>query len=217
MGVAAASVLAPLAFWTAVAVASAMRPGYDQTASTISRLSVGENAAIMNAGFLAYGILTIGIAFVLRRRVPPGLDRAALVLLALSGACTASLGIQWIAWNVAGLPVDGAPPRLTTDPRYDLIHDALAVGAFAFSGLGSLILGIAVRGRPRWTGYDLAFFGCALVVLVASTYLVGRPPALQGAAQRLAVVALQAWVAVLAFRLYALETGDASAEAPATA
>jgi hypothetical membrane protein len=204
VGVASASVLAPLAFWTAVAVASLMRPGYDQTASTISRLSVGENASVMNAGLLAYGILTVAIALILRGRVEAALDRVPCVLLALSGACTASLGIQWIVWSALGMPPASARLALTTDPIYDVVHNALAAGAFGFSGLGSFILGISVRGRRGWAGYDVAFIGMALVVMVASTYLSARLPDAQGLAQRVAVVALQAWVAVLAFRLLGL-------------
>jgi hypothetical membrane protein len=204
MGVATASVLAPLAFWSAVAVASVLRPGYDQTVSTISRLSVGENAAVMNAGFLAYGILTVAISFVLRGRVERPLDRMALALLALSGACTASLGVQWLIWSANGAAPVSARPALTADPLYDIVHSVLAAGSFAFSGLGSFVLGISVRRRPGWSGYDVVFIALALVVMVLSTYLSARLPEAQGLAQRVAVVALQAWVAVLAFRLHAL-------------
>ena len=214
MSVAAASVLAPLTFWAAVAIASAMRPGYDQTASTISRLSVGANAPVMNAGFLAYGILTVVIAALLRGRVETALDRVPLVLLAMSGACTASLGIQWLTWSVAGMAPVSSRPALTTDPLYDVVHNVLAAGAFGFSGLGSFVLGISVRGRPGWSGYDRAFIAFALVVIVLSTFLSARIPEGQGLAQRVAVVALQAWVAVLAFRLYLLDTGGSSS-APA--
>lgn len=215
MGVASASVLAPVAFWTAVAVASVMRPGYDQVASTISRLSVGENASIMNAGFLAYGILTIAIALVLRGRVETPLDRMALVLLALSGACTASLGIQWLIWSAGGMPPLSARPALTTDPLYDIVHNVFAAGSFAFSGLGSFVIGVSVRRRPGWSGYDVAFIALALVVMVLSTYLSARLPSAQGLAQRVAVVALQAWVALLAFRLVALARAPELAQAPA--
>ena len=207
MGVAAASVLAPLAFWSAVAIGSTLRPGYDQTLSTISRLSVGENAAIMNAGFLAYGIVTIAIAFVLRGRVEASLDRVALVLLALSGACTVSLGVQWLIWSAAGAAPMSAYPALSTDQRYDLIHNVLAAGSFGFSGLGSFVIGVSVRRRPGWSGYDVVFIALALVVMVLSGYLSARLPSAQGLAQRVAVVALQAWVAVLAFRLYVLGGG----------
>jgi hypothetical membrane protein len=212
MSVAAASVLAPVAFWTAVAVASLMRPGYDQTASTISRLSVGQNGSVMNAGFLAYGILTVAIALILRGRVETGLDRVPCVLLALSGACTASLGIEWLIWSAAGMAPVSARLALTTDPLYDVVHNVLAAGAFGFSGLGSFILGISVRGRRGWVGYDLAFIGMALVVAVASTYLSARLPEAQGLAQRIAVVALQAWVAVLAFRLDSLARSAGAAD-----
>jgi hypothetical membrane protein len=201
MGVAAVTVIAPAAFWTAVATGSVLRPGYDQAASTISRLSVGPNAAVMDAGFIAYGLLTIAIALVLSTRVAPGLGRSALLLLGLSGACTASLGIQWVVWTLGGAVLVPARPGLTTDPAYDLIHDALAAGAFTFSGVGSLLTGMSVRGRPGWAGYPAFFFAVSAVVLVLSTYLALRFPGAQGAVQRVAVVALQSWVAVLAFRL----------------
>ena len=215
MGVATASVLAPVAFWTAVAVASVMRPGYDQIASTISRLSVGENASVMNAGFLAYGILTVAIALVLRARVETAVDRMAIVLLALSGACTASLGVQWLIWSANGIAPMSAHPALSTDPLYDVVHNILAAGSFGFSGLGSFVIGLSVRRRPGWSGYDLAFIGMALAVMVLSTYLSARIPSGQGLAQRVAVVMLQAWVALLAFRLYALGKGSVVVPAPA--
>lgn len=217
MGVARLSVLAPTAFWTAVALASGLRPGYDQAASTISRLSVGPNAAVMDGGFISYGTLTIVIALTLRARVPAALGRAALVLLALSGACTAGLGLQWVLWSLSGATPALAPVRLTTDAAYDVIHGLLAAGAFAFSGLGSLLTGMSVRGRPGWGGYDRIFVLCALGVLVLSSYLAARVPASEGAVQRAAVVLLQAWVAVLAVRLHVLGRATAPAQPAAEA
>ena len=216
MRVALGTVLAPLAFWTAVAVGSVLRPGYDQTASTISRLSVGANAAIVDAAFIGYGAATIAIALALRPRVA-GLGRASLLLLAASGACTAGLGVQWVAWTLAGgMPVPAARPGLTADPLYDLIHDTLAAGTFTLSGLGSLLVGLGVRGRPGWRGYDLVFILVAAVVLVLTTYLGLRLTAAQGLVQRIAVLGLQLWVAVLAFRLHVLQAEPPAAGASAS-
>ncbi len=91
-GVAALSVAAPLAFWLAVAIAGAARPGYDHVARAISELGIGPNAALLELTFVAYGSVTIAIALGLRGGLPAA-GRLGAELLAVSGVFTALLGI----------------------------------------------------------------------------------------------------------------------------
>lgn len=197
------SVLAPLAFWSAM-VAGGMLRGqrYDHLTQAISELSVGENAPLMNAGSIAYGVLTVWFALGLRRD-GPGVTRGGLLLLALAGAATAGLGVQWLAWDTtSGPPVAAAidAEGLTLDGTYDLIHNALAGSAYLLGALGAITVGIGVRGQPRWAGYAPYFVATGAVVIVLALFIEATAPVLDGLIQRALVALLQLWPAVYAVR-----------------
>ncbi len=87
------SVVAPLVFWTAVVAGAVLRGAeYDHLTQAISELSVGQNASVMDAGFIAYGVITVWFALGLRRGAPEPV-RVGFLLLALAGASTAALGV----------------------------------------------------------------------------------------------------------------------------
>lgn len=193
--------LAPLSFWSAVIVGGVLRDGYDHTARAISVLSIGDNAPLMNAAFIAYGVLIAIIALGLRPVMPPD-TRMGLSLLTVAGAATAGLGIQWIAWAATAGAPSLAPPgagSLTTDPTYDVIHDALAILAYLASALAALAAGLGLRGRPAWRGYELYFVASGVLALALMTY-AGVADVSGGVLQRSLTVTVQLWVAVIALR-----------------
>lgn len=197
------SVLAPLAFWSAMIIGGLLRgQQYDHLTHAISELSVGDNAPLMNSGFIAYGILTVSFALGLRRSAP-GAARVGLLLLALAGSATAALGLQWSAWDLtSGAPV-AAPvdaEGLTLDPTYDIIHDALAGSAYLLGSLGAIGVGIGVRGEMRWAAYVPYFVATGVVVIVLALYIDAARPVLDGLVQRVLVALLQLWPAVYAIR-----------------
>lgn len=199
-GLALLSVAAPLLFWLAVIVAGAARPGYDHVARPISDLGVGPNAALLELTFVAYGSVTIAIAVALRGVLPP-LARAGSTLLLLSGAFTALLGLEWLAFVVGG-SVPAAPTRvgaLSADRGFDLVHNAFAAATFLLGGVAPLAAAVGLRRESswRWEAYALAVCG---VVAVALLPVVAVSPPGAGALERILVVPLQVWVAVVAFR-----------------
>lgn len=194
-------VLAPLSFWSAVVLGGALRRGYDHSVRAISELSIGENAPLMNAAFIAYGVLIVIIALGLRPVVLPT-ARIGLVLLTVAGAATAGLGIQWIGWaSTTGAP-SLAPPAadsLTTDAAYDVIHDLLAILAYLSSALAALLAGLGLRGQPAWRGYDTYFVASGVLALALMAY-AGLGHVSGGVVQRSLTVTVQLWVAVIALR-----------------
>lgn len=212
------SVLAPLVFWTAVVLGGLLRgPRYDHLTQAISALSVGDGAPVMDAGFLAYGILTLWFALGLRRGASTP-ERVGLLLLALAGLSTAGLGVQWLAWALAtGAPVTAAPldaRGLTVDPWYDVIHDVLAGSAYALGAVGAMSVGVGVRGSPRWPGHAPYFVASGIAVVVLALYIEAARPVLDGLLQRVLVGLLQLWPAVYAIRSAVLE-GIADVAVPA--
>lgn len=198
------SVLAPLLFWSAVVLGALLRgPEYDHLTQAISELSVGENAPVMNAGFVAYGVVTIDFALGLRLGASAAI-RVGFLLLALAGASTAALGLLWVAWAVAnGAPVTAAPldaRGLTVDAWYDVIHNVLAGWAYALGAVGAISVGLGVRGgalRPAPAAY---FVASGVAVIVLALYVEAARPVLDGLVQRVLVGLLQLWPAVYAIR-----------------
>ena len=193
--------------------------GYDHRTQAISELSVGENAPVMDAGFLAYGILTVWFALGLRRGAPTAV-RVGLLLLALAGAATAGLGLQWLAWGAArGAPVTAAPldaRGLTVDPTYDVIHNVLAGWAYALGAVGAISVGIGVRRQDRGVSYAPYFVASGIAVIALAIYIEATRPVFDGLLQRALVGLLQLWPAVYAIRAATFGRSDTRASsAPA--
>lgn len=197
------SVLAPLAFWSAMIVGWLLRgQRYDPLTQAISELSVGDNAPLMNSGFIAYGVLTMWFALGLRGGAP-GAARLGLLLLALAGAATAGLGLQWLAWDLAGArPVAAAvgAEGLSLDHTYDLIHNVLAGSAYLLGALGSIAVGTGVRRRAGWAGHTPYFVATGVIVMALALFIEATAPVLDGLIQRVLVGLLHLWPAVYAIR-----------------
>lgn len=155
----------------------------------------------MNGAFVAYGTLTFLFALGLRRGLPERRGaRLGAILLAVSGAGVAGLGLEWFA---------GVGP-----PLFRPIHDVLALAAYLGAAAACFATGAGLRGDPRWAGiarYSSASGAVAVILIGVSLLLsLGAPqafaahlPPVHGALQRALTGDLQLWVAVLGFRLLA--------------
>jgi hypothetical protein len=129
-------------------------------------------------------------------------------LLAVAGASTAALGVQWLAWAIAfGEPVSPAPVDargLTGDRLYDLIHNVFAGWAYATGAVGAMSVGIGLRAWPRWARSAPYFLVTGIAVIGLAVFIEVAQPLYSGALQRTLIVLLQLWPAVYAIRSLAL-------------
>lgn len=165
------------------------RDGYDHALRAISDLGVGPGALALNVTYLVYGSFTIAIALALRASYG-----SALLLLALSGMATAGLGLEWLGWTAAGATPVAATSRhaLSTDITFDAVHRLLALAVFLSSGLAAILVG---------RRHDAVVFAAGVLALVLLAVLALDLAEARGALERVLVVDLQVWVAVLSFRL----------------
>lgn len=200
---AALSVIAPLTFWSAALLGALLRgAGYDHFTQAVSELSVGDNAAVMDAGFIAYGVLTVAFALGLRRGAPTATS-AGFILLAGAGAATAGLGLQWVGWALTLGPPLATPADargLTVDATYNVVHNALAGSAYVLGAFGAFAVGIGVRPDARWLRYVEYFLVTGPIVLAIALYIQVAVPVLDGLLQRTLILLLQLWPAVYAVR-----------------
>ena len=141
--------IAKLEFFAAEYAAASAWPGYSLRDSTISMLGaqVSPHHAVMNAGLVLAGLLTIAGAVLTRKAWPEGwLAPVALGLIVIAGLGTVGVGL---------FPVDGN----------ETLHIAATLTTFLPGGAGVIVLGETVyRTRP--------LFG-AVTVLFGVTSLMG--------------------------------------------
>ncbi|WP_235564950.1 DUF998 domain-containing protein [Modestobacter sp. Leaf380] len=177
--------LLTLQFFVLEAVAIARFPGYSRTGQVISDLGtdLSPGAALMNASFIAQGVLIVAGGVLLR----PGLiglgGRLAVVLLSAAGVGTLLVGL---------FPSDTGGAAHT-------------VGAILYllgGGLGLMALAYAVRPRSEAVGTTLALLGLVGVIATvlfgtAVTGLLG-----EGGTERLAAYVLPLGLAVTSVLLW---------------
>lgn len=174
-------VVGPAAFVAAWAVAGPLTPGYSPVEQAISQLARegAPTAALMSAGFVAFGVLVPVYARALGRALhSPGAARAATT----SGLATLA---------VALLPLS----RETGQP-VDALHSVAAGTGYAAQVLAPLLGGRRLRS-PAGRGASYAVSAVAAAALVASLLL----PDLTGLLQRTGLTVVDAWFAVAAVHL----------------
>lgn len=167
----------------------------DDTISTLGQLGYAPGGggvcsgghAVLNAGFVVFGLLRVVGAVVLRDRFRPSRWRtAATTLWVLSGICAAAVGLA---------PVD----------QYPALHAAVAAPVFVLQPLAVLATVMAwghadtPRG-PRSTG--LVAGALSLVGAICFGARLGQPTGV-GALERLALWPAYLWLGLLAVVLLA--------------
>jgi hypothetical membrane protein len=188
----ACGIWAPVVALSAFAAASARRPGYDQVADTISKLSAQgvTQRWLWTGGLIAYAVLMALCAVGLRRRfgsITPG-------------------RIVWIAVLVhAVLMVGVAVFRDDLRPGgfftlEGALHDVLS--GLAFSALVAVMLGaiaLATPERALWPLRPITLVVATAMTTVGVIFLF-TPPAVQGIPQRVFVGLAAVWIMFFAAR-----------------
>ncbi|WP_278312409.1 DUF998 domain-containing protein [Lolliginicoccus levis] len=214
----AAVVLAAAAAWYLVceAAAAVAFPGYSYSRNYISDLGVpvpgvsggrtidSPLAWVMNAGFIGHGVLFVLGAFLLARAVPTGARRGLFLALALV--------------HGAGIILVGAfPAELDTSSGatmgFHVVGAVMAIvgGNLALIAGGALVLRGAVPVPVRMASIGLGITGLACLVMLVASQQAGSGIVLgEGAWERGAVYAVQAWELLVAATIATLHrTGSA--------
>jgi len=132
-----------LALW---AVASLLRPGYDQLTQYGSELAARQNSIIMNANFVITGSLIIVFSFGLFTNIHAGKRPAIGSIL---------LGVFGIGEVVtAAFPCDPGCSLLSSQSLSQSIHNVIAVIAFGSIALAPLLISLGLRRDARWERYQ---------------------------------------------------------------
>lgn len=180
-------------FVVAIVVLHWLRPEVDPVAAVTSEYAVGPYGGLMTSAYFVFSgallALGIGLARALNRRArnTPG-----IMLLHLAALGTAVAGLA---------PVDvGAPTPVTAQ---GWIHRIAAIVAFASMTAGPLLLARWYRRDPGWRdlAWPSAVSGAVGLAGLAGIQLVLLGQGLAGAAQRVVLLVIVAWVLTCAFRL----------------
>lgn len=142
-------------FFVAMAVEADLRPGYSDTANTISDLGVNINgwsyAWIFDSSIILLGILTF-LAVLLLIPIFPRRKLATLaevfLLIGISGAVAVGIFTE------------------STYPQY-YAHDIASVVTFLFANVGLLLIGVAMYRDPVWDFHALLTILLGLVATVS--------------------------------------------------
>ena len=126
------------------ALASVLRPGYDQLTQKGSELGTGPNSLVMNTNFVVTGLLIVIFCFGLLKNIDAGTwSRVGLTFLAIAGAGEVATGIFPCD---PGCPLTGSPSQL--------IHTGIAVVFFGSVAVFPLLVGIGLNRDQFWSSYS---------------------------------------------------------------
>lgn len=179
-------------------------PGYSHVAQFVSELgaSGARHATLVSfAGFVPIGGLTLAFLGRLRSVLPR--SRCATAGL----ACLALVGVAYVASALfpcdAGCPAAGSPSQS--------VHNTFGFLEYAGALAGLLLLGLSLRDALAWRALAVASLAAAtFVALGLAAMLAPDLAAYRGLSQRVAEVAIFAWVAcasLLVLRRAAIERG----------
>lgn len=180
-------------FVAAIAILHLLRPDVDALARVTSEYAVGPYGALMMSAYIVFAIslasLGVGLAGTFPRRGAAGAG-IGLLLLAAVGVGTAAF-----------FPVDvGASTPVTAT---GWVHRFAAIVAFASMATAALVLARPFRRHPDW--HAVARLGVVTGVVgllgFAAIQLFLLERGLGGAAQRLVLVLVVAWMVAAARRL----------------
>lgn len=187
-------VIGGLAYYVpALALLHWLRPDVNPVARVTSEYAVGPFGALMVSTFfvlsLALAALGIGLARSLSLRIRSSPE---ILLLLLAGVAVAIAGI---------FPVDVGAVRPVTPAGW--VHRIAATAAFPSITVAALLLSGRLRGVAAWR--DLAwisfFVGSAGLLLFAAILLFFLERGLAGAAQRVLLILIVAWMVILGRRV----------------
>ena len=177
---------------------AAITPGYDHIENTISQLSAvgAPHPEWMNAGFISYGILMIGLSFAVRQCLAP----------------RTGTRIVWLAIIIHGVgviltalfPYNAAITEGMHSLK-DASHHLASIAACVAFIIGMLIMARMVSGESAWrTTVIISFFAVSVVTVlfVLSLFPIARE--FEGALQRASAFAMIIYIEALSIRCLTL-------------
>ena len=139
-------IIAPLLMISLWAIASLLRPGYDQLTQYGSELGTGDNSVIMNANFLITGILIVSFSLGLLTRIRTGFwSRAGSIFVGL-------FGMGEIA--TAAFPCDPGCPLTSPQSLSQQAHNGIAAVAFTVIAVAPLLVSVRLKRDKSWRSYQ---------------------------------------------------------------
>lgn len=159
----------------------------------ISELVLGNFGFIQTAAFFVAGIVTVGLAYALRRLAPDTWGASAGSLLIAVGG----LGLIF----VSVFPTDriDTPADVWSSSTIGTIHIIASIVSFLSFIAAMFVLAWTLRRDPRWQLFPVwtAFFAASSLSLF---FAQGEGP-LVGLLQRLLATAISVWLILAAFRV----------------
>ena len=186
---------APLVMVSLWALASILRPGYDQVTQTGSELGTGRYSIVMNANFVATGVLILIFWVGLLTTMHPGKwSKFGLVILAIAAVGEVATGIFPCH---SGCPLNGGSLS-------QMIHTEIAVVFFGAIAVFPAFIGIGLNRDQHWASYCSysivtgvlsigLFIAFSVAILTSFQYL--------GLLQRFFLAAPFQWIGIMASRL----------------
>jgi len=191
-------VAGPMLFSAVVVAAGAARGNYSHISNFISELGATgtPNAGLMNyAGFLPTGLMLAAFGMGLAKVLPTRrVTNLAAVLVMLFGAGVAASGI---ASCDPGCPQTGGSVE-------NAVHNGIAPIAFLCLIAGAGVLGVQFRSSRDWRSLSVYSFISSVIALCCLVALARSLDSreLTGLWQRLLLVVLFLWCAVVGMRAY---------------
>ncbi|MBM3940806.1 MAG: DUF998 domain-containing protein [SAR202 cluster bacterium] len=198
---------APIAFAESAAVATLLTDGYSSAGQTVSQLAAPgmPHPAIVNAGFVAYGVMMQPLGPLLLRAIG-----------GLGGRLVWGLVVVYGGGAVLATVFTDQSTAVILGVTENVWHDV--VGRVGFSAIMTMTLLVPylLRRDPRWRGWRV--FSLAMGVLTAALVVPFQAdwwPGIAGVWQRAFFAATLLWVGVTAGRLFVLAGRGALDTAPA--
>jgi hypothetical membrane protein len=202
--VALCGITAPVLMLFLWAIASLIRPGYDQLNQYGSELGTGPNAIIMNTNFVVTGLLIIAFGMGLFKNIYGGRwTQIGSILLGIFGAAEVAGGF---------FPCDPGCP-LAAQSLSQLAHNADAAVAFVAIAFAPFLVSVGLKHDDRWQSYR--FYSLATGIIAMGLFLVFSATSLGnlgyvGLFQRLFLAVPFLWIEVVALRLLRISGLDHS-------
>ena len=198
--------VAPFLFVAVIAVAGFAYTGYSHIDQKISELGgrEAENAIIQNVNFVAFGLVVVGLAWVLAR-IGDGWSAGPLLVAYFGLSGTIAQGL---------LPCD---PGCEAETTTGLLHILTGLSGFIAATVAMFLLARRWRDDPRWSSHaafskTVGLVTAAGLVAFAISQAAGFD-AIDGLVQRMMVSGLLVWIAGTGFKAYRLVAEDAARDA----
>jgi hypothetical membrane protein len=190
--------LAPLAAIAFMLIGASVTPGYDYIRNTLSELSAvgAPHPEWMNAGFVSYGILIIGLSFAVRQRLAPRTGTTVVWLMIIIHGVGVIL--------TAVFPYNAAITEGLHSLK-DASHHLVSITACVAFIIGMLIMARMLWAESAWRGVtrlSLVAIGIVSILFVFTLIPVFRDIA--GLLQRISALAMFIYIEALSIRCFTL-------------